>query len=147
MSDITYAELAKQAEQAVKGVTDPELRRIAFEKILSALLAKSESVGKKSPDAKPAIKHVPASKESKKSKKLSGPKAYLREMYDDGFFKKPKSIAQVKAELENRGHHIAITSLSGPLQSLCQEKVLRRQRTQTQSRKGKLRTAFAYSEW
>jgi hypothetical protein len=42
-------------------------------------------------------------------------------MVDDGFFKKPKTISEVKAELENRGHHIPLTSLSGPMQALSEE--------------------------
>lgn len=64
-------------------------------------------------------------------------------MIDEGFFKKPKTIAHVKAELENRGHHIPLTSLSGPLQKLCQRKKLRRQRLKTSGKK----QTFAYSNW
>jgi hypothetical protein len=63
-------------------------------------------------------------------------------MVQDGIFKKPKTIAQVKAELENRGHHIPLTSLSRPLQSLCQGRVLRRQRTKVGNKE-----VFSYSEW
>ena len=66
-------------------------------------------------------------------------------MADDGFFKKPKTIAEVKAELANRGHHIVLTSLSGPLQQLCQERVLRRHKAEA-NEKGK-KAAFNYSEW
>ena len=73
------------------------------------------------------------------TKKRTGPQAYVEEMVDDGFFKKPKTISEVKAELENRGHHIPLTSLSGPMQKLCQKKVLRRQKAD-----GK---AFSYSNW
>jgi hypothetical protein len=71
--------------------------------------------------------------------------AYVRELIDDGFFKKPKTIAEVRAELGNRGHHIAITSLSGPLQKLCQQRALRRHRVAGDDN-GK-RAAFNYSEW
>jgi hypothetical protein len=66
-------------------------------------------------------------------------------LVDDGFFKKPKTIAQVKAELANRGHHIAITSLSGPLQRMCQERVLRRHKAKGGDKAKK--TTFNYSEW
>ena len=75
----------------------------------------------------------------------SGPKAYVRELIEEGFFKKPKTIAEVRAELGNRGHHIAITSLSGPLQKLCQERALRRHKG-TSDGNGK-KTTFNYSEW
>jgi hypothetical protein len=64
-------------------------------------------------------------------------------MIEDAFFTKPKTISEVKAELENRGHHIPLTSLSGPLQKLCQAKKLRRQKVEG---KGKKRP-FAYSNW
>ncbi len=64
-------------------------------------------------------------------------------MIGEGFFKKPKTITQVKAELENRGHHIPMTSLSGPLQTLCQQRVLRRQKGKTEGTK----QIYAYSEW
>jgi len=38
MAEINYEDLVKQAEQAVAPVKDPELKRIAFEKILDSLL-------------------------------------------------------------------------------------------------------------
>lgn len=134
-----YTELVAQAEKAVAGVKDPELRRIAFQKILDDLLGGS---------AAPAPKHGLAGKkglpagEKAKGPTRGGPQAYVEELVAEGFFKKPKTIANVKAELENRGHHIPLTSLSGPLQKLCQRKTLRRQRIKS----GKKQT-FAYSHW
>jgi hypothetical protein len=73
------------------------------------------------------------------SQKRNGPQAYVEEMVADGFFKKPKAIAEVRAELENRGHHIPLTSLSGPMQKLCQKKVLRRHKPDGKT--------FSYSNW
>jgi hypothetical protein len=142
-----FAAIVKQAEQAVKGVADPELRRVAFEKILAALLEKSE-VGSNSGRHK--AKKTASSSDStaeKADRKIQGPKAYIRELVDEGFFSKPKSLPQVKAELENRGHHIAVTSLSGPLQALCQDKLLRRQKSSAPGKGGKQRQAYTYSEW
>jgi hypothetical protein len=134
-----YPELVAQAEKAVAGVKDPELRRIAFQKILDDLLGGSTA---------PAAKHktttkrrAPAGDKSKRTAR-GGPQAYVEELVAEDFFKKPKTIAHVKAELENRGHHIPLTSLSGPLQKLCQRKKLRRQRVTS----GKKQT-FAYSHW
>jgi len=63
---------------------------------------------------------------------------------EDGFFAKPKTISEVKAELANRGHHIPLTSLSGPLQKLCQDKELRRQKAED---KGGKKKPFVYSNW
>ena len=139
MSNNDYADLVAQAEQAVKSVKDPELKKVAFEKVLDDLLASKIMPRDQSPTTKgdKKLKEIPL------TRKPRGPLGYVRELANDSFFKRPKTIAQVKAELENRGHHIAITSLSGPLQTLCQEKVLRRQRVKTKGKKG----TFSYSDW
>ena len=139
-----YADLVSQAEKAVAAIKDPELRRVAFERVLDDLLsdggASTPGKGHSSTRAKGAV-----SRSLAKSKKTSGPKGYVRELVEDGFFKKPKTIAEVKAELANRGHHIALTSLSGPMQQFCQERVLRRHKGNA-SEKGK-KAAFNYSVW
>jgi len=141
-----YSSLVADAEKAVQAVKDPELKRIAFQKVLDDLLSGGSGAGdrghsqesarapkrSKQPSARRALKVAP-----------SGPRAYIREMHGEGFFKKPKTITDVKVELENRGHHIPMTSLSGPLQALCKEKLLRRQRTDG---KGNKKT-FTYSNW
>lgn len=135
-----YSELVAQAEKAVAGVKDPELKRIAFQKVLDDLMGASESSStRKSARQKKQPTTVSKTKRSAKS----GPQAYVDELVDEGFFKKPKTIAHLKAELENRGHHIPLTSLSGPLQKLCQRKILRRQKVKTSGKK----QTFAYSEW
>lgn len=135
-----YAELVGQAERAVAAVTDPELKRIAFQKILDDLLASGSAAA----GGKTAAARRPKETSSARTKaNRRGPQGYVEEMIDDGFFKKPKTIAQVKAELENRGHHIALASLSGPLQKLCQRRKLRRQKTTLSGNK----QTFAYSEW
>jgi hypothetical protein len=132
-----YAELLAQAESAVANVKDAELRRVAFERVLNDLLSAEDEV--------PREKHRATARAAKQApkdssgKKRSGPQGYVEEMVEDGFFKKPKTIAEVKAELENRGHHIPVTSLSGPMQKLCQKKVLRRQKPDGKT--------FAYSNW
>lgn len=134
-----YAALVTQAEQAVASVKDPELKRVAFQKVLEDLLS-SGTVGS---SAKHVAKSVrPAKTKKRKNSSGTGPKAYLEEMVAEAFFKKPKTIAEAKAELENRGHHIPITSLSGPLQGLVQERVLRRQKVTVGNRQ-----TFAYSNY
>lgn len=131
-----YAELVAEAESAVANVKDAELRRVAFERVLNDLITAGDEATKEKPKAAPkATKEAP----KKAAKKRGGPQAYIEEMVEDGFFKKPKTISEVKAELENRGHHIPVTSLSGPMQKLCQKKVLRRQKPDGKT--------FAYSHW
>jgi hypothetical protein len=134
----TYALLVEQAEKAVASVKDPSLKQIAFQKVLDDLLSANEQDSRPS---RPTITRRTVSKKVR-GRARGGPTQYIQELIGDGFFKKQKTISEVKAELGNRGHHIAITSLSGPLQNLCKAKVLRRQKAKT----GKRQT-FVYSVW
>jgi len=139
-----YAALVARAEQAVASVNDPELKRAAFEKVLEDLLAHR---GEEKPVAAPKPPRAGPRKSSRGARKSAsprgGPQAYVEELVDEGFFKKPKTITQVKAELENRGHHIPLTSLSGPLQKLCQRRTLRRHKVKIAGNK----QTFNYSNW
>jgi hypothetical protein len=139
----SYAELIAEAEAAVVAVKDPELRRVAFEKILATLLDN----GPPSSVQKKTQKGISPQSKSKSARPTAGkgPKKYIEELLADGFFgKKQRTIADVKAELANRGHHVALTGLSGPLQALTQQRKLRRQKI-TAGDGG--RTTYAYSVW
>jgi hypothetical protein len=144
-----YVELVAEAEQAVSGVKDAELRRVAFERILDDLLSggRSGSMGDSARPREAAPKAASPSKKVERGRRSpprrGGPQAYVEGLIADQFFKKQKTISEVKAELGNRGHHIALTSLSGPLQKLCQKKILRRQKIDG---KGGKKT-FGYSNW
>lgn len=137
-----YSALVAEAENAVAGVKDPELRRIAFQKVLDNLLGSSTSsaVQHAKNQKKRPVRKRPAGGTKSKRVATRGPQAYVKELVEEGFFKDQRTIANVKAELANRGHHIPLTSLSGPLQKLVQRKSLRRQRVKS----GKGQT-FAYS--
>ena len=134
-----YSSLVAEAEEAVQSVKDPELRRIAFQRVLEELLGGGRRKGGHNRQKQPRKK---ANRGAPKSGR-GGPNAFLREMHEEGFFQKPKTITAVKVELENRGHHIPMTSLSGPLQRLCKVKVLRRQKTEGKGKK----KPFGYSNW
>lgn len=145
MTQPNYAELVAQAEKAVDAVNNPELKRVAFEKILDDLLAGGQQ--EPEPRARATEKKAATAAAAPRAKaKRGGPQAYVEELIADEFFKKPKTIAEVKAELQNRGHHIPLTSLSGPMQKLCQKKTLRRQKSSIQGKKG-MKQAFTYSHW
>ncbi len=137
-----YATLVARAEEAVGAVTDTELKLIAFQKVLEDLLSAAEDREAVSiaQDRRHAV--TPRSSRSP-SKGKGGPAVYLQDLIDEGFFSKPKAISQVKAELENRGHHVPLTSLSGPLQKHCQARRLRRQKIKTPGKK----ETFSYSNW
>ncbi len=140
-----YAALVAEAEASVSAVKDPELRRVAFERVLATLLEGAEARG--SDPKKPSKQqkaHKPSGARSGTGSR-GGPKAYIETLIDDGYFKKQRTIAEVKAELANQGRHIALTSLSGPLQKLTQGRRLRRQKV-TAGGKGS-KTTYAYSNW
>jgi hypothetical protein len=141
MKDQNYSDLVAQAEKAVASVKDPDLKRIAFQKILDDLLGASGA--KNTPQTLKTRTRRATSNSKSKSSSRGGPKAYIGELIGEDFFKKPKTISQVKAELENRGHHIPLTSLSGPLQRLCQGRTLRRQKLKASGNK----QTYAYSAW
>jgi hypothetical protein len=142
-SDLNYAEMVKQAEAAVASIRDSDLKNIAFSKVLDALLAQREHP-KEHGSVKVAavVGKRTAKSASKRTEKRGGPVAYVEELIDDGFFKAPKTLAAVKAELANRGHHIPLTALSGPMQRLCQRRQLRRQKLVEGNKQ-----VFTYSHW
>ena len=129
-----YAALALQAEKAVEGVKDAELKRIAFQRILDSL------IGGHAAEMPPTARPKKQSQASKNSSPKGGPKGYVEELVEGNFFKTPKTITEVKSALEDTGHHIAVTSLSGPLQKLCQQKKLRRSKYPTSG-------TYCYSNW
>src|SRR5437762_11664463 len=140
-----YAALASEAELAVAAVKDPELRRVAFEKILTTLIEEKAPSRGGSHSTRDTNTRTKGPAASAGTKSQSGPKHYIEELISESFFKDQRTIAEVKAELANRGRHIALTSLSGPLQKLTQERRLRRQKT-TANGKGS-KTTYAYSNW
>lgn len=135
------AEKVALAEASVQSVKDPELRRVAFEKVLERLLADGEA----SAPTKEKKPHTTRVAKGTPPKRKGGPKAYIEELLDEGFFSKPKSIGEVRSALGERGHHIALTSLSGPLQTLCKERSLRRQQKEIDGKGSK--KVYLYSKW
>jgi len=121
-----YKELVAEAETAVAAVKDPELRRAAFEKILEQLLGQGQPTRPSPRAANPPS--TPSKALAKEKTARPGPRGYIEDLINDGFFAHQKTIAEVKAELANRGHHVPLTGLSGPLQKLCQARRLRRQK-------------------
>jgi hypothetical protein len=144
-SKADYSDIVKQAEAAVASIKDGDLKTIAFGKILDTLLGQGGSP--KQQDESSSNKRAAVGKQTKgmtakAPKKRSGPKGYLEELVEEDFFKTPKTLAAIRAELGNRGHHIPVTSLSRPMMLLCQERKLRRQK----AKDGK-KEVFTYSNW
>ena len=143
MVKVDYKELVAQAEQAVSSVSDPSLKAIAFQKVLDDLLNSTQET--EEPSAPTLSSSLPKKRKKRELRGAArgGPTQYIQELIGDGFFNKPKTISQVKAELGNRAHHIAITSLSGPLIRLCRAKVLRRHKSKGEGEKN----TYLYSVW
>lgn len=130
-----YAKLFEDAEKAVSGIKNEKLKEIAFDKLLNHLLKDNsrsgDDEGEVEKDEKPKrrktkVKASSSRGGSKPSK--DGPKAWLRELVEEGFFKKPKSSSAIREELETRSHHLKATDLTLPLQALCHERLLRRKK-------------------
>jgi hypothetical protein len=140
-ADHDYKQFVHEAEVAVAAVKDPELKRVAFEKILDQLLHSKTGAPNPRVPAGPvkSQKMIAPHKATGKT----GPRAYIEELIADEFFRQQKTLAQVKAELANRGHHIPQTSLSGPLQNLCKARQLRRQKSKANGDK----PAYFYSNY
>jgi hypothetical protein len=115
-------ELRKKAELAVADMQESDLKLKAFEIILQHLLS--------SRLAMPTITDVGKDTSSKKkiaSARTPGTlKSRILLLKDEGFFVTPRALSQVEHELKAHGWIHAQTQLSGPLQSLVRERLLRR---------------------
>ena len=148
MSDMKeYAQLVSAAESAVASVKDEKLRQTAFQIVLEDLLAgnskSSASRSKTSGNSDVRSPKADAGKAKGAKQSKGGTQTYVDELLEEGFFQKQRSIAELKAELEVRGHHIPLTSLSGPLQQMCKNRKLRRQKVA----KSGGRPTYSYSNW
>ncbi len=118
-------EFRKQAEQAVSEMPDGELKVKAFEVILSHLLAG----GPHAPTARSTEAVITTAaergREGKSARSINSRVLVLR---DEGFFKTQKAIGEVREELKAHGWHYPLTTLSGRLQALVQQRQLRRER-------------------
>jgi len=79
-----------------------------------------------------------------KAKPASGPKGYLHDLAKDGFFKMPRTMAEILKGLDEHGHHLRHSDLTKPLQKLCNpaERCLRRKKELVGKKK-----VWRYSNW
>lgn len=138
MNKLNYAEIAKEAQDAVEAIKDPELKRVAFEKILDNLLANGFPVKISEPNLhKKNSKHKIGTKP--KASKI-GPSGQIKALAEEGYFKTPKGISKIKDELAARGFHLTLALLATPLRRLCQQKILRRSKEAGGN-------GYTYSNW
>ena len=117
-------QIVSEAEKAVSNVADPELKQIAFDRILEHLLEIGLPISSKEP------KKIKDSK-TKTEKNLSakpGPKTWIQELADEGFFKTPRASNAIRDALDERGHILTAQDLTAPLSLIVKEKILRRKK-------------------
>jgi hypothetical protein len=124
-----FRTLIDQASKAVSSMPEGRLKEIAFERILSHLLAQGEAPVEQLPRAQAVRKNTVPSPVSVR-RQPDGPSAWLKDMVDEGFFSEPRSSSQIIEELGNRSHHLTATDITLPLQRLCHDKKLRRKKVQ-----------------
>lgn len=120
-STFDYTPFFAKAHTAVAGIKEDSIRSVAFGVVLTHLLGETSQGVKK-----PLIDETPAEKRVAKKVSKSGPKAWLVELVNEGFFSTPRSSADIRQELSSRSHILAATAITQPLEALCHEKLLRR---------------------
>lgn len=110
-------ELRKEAEKAVSDMPDGDLKLKAFEVILSHLM--SDSLESK------VLPTEETKEEGFSEKSVAGRLLVLKE---EGFFKNPKALAEVRQELQTHGWHYPNATIAHALIKLVQKKRLRRQK-------------------
>jgi len=143
----SYAELVAQAEKAVAAVKDPDLKNIAFQRVLDDLLNQDPKSAKNGPVPSKRKNQGKNRTSTKKTVAGKGPQAQVEELIGEGFFKKQKTIVDVKTELATRGYHIPQNFLSMPLQRLCQKKKLRREQVKDKENDKGKKKIYRYSNW
>ncbi len=117
-------EIRQKALSAVADMEDGELKVKAFEIFLQHLLA-LETPSQVSEISVP-IKSTSDKDKKESAKRPGSTKSRILLLKDEGFFAVPRSLAEIRQELQAHGWILPITTLSGPLQGLVQDRELRR---------------------
>ena len=126
-----YGKLFEEAEKSVSNIKNEKLKEIAFEKLITHLLSDNQgqensALSEDSNTSRPVAKAQKKNNSRDQKQKSEGPKAWLTELVEEGFFQKPKSATEIIEEFKTRSHHLKASDLTSPLQALCHEKLLRR---------------------
>lgn len=143
-----FQNLVDEASAAVEHMKDADLKKVAFDRILQHLLDGGAPTHEAAGEPKRG-----ARRKSSKPRKASGnggatkdgPKAWLEEMIDDGFFNEPQASKAMVEELAERGHHLRYQDLTDQLATLVTDKKLRRKKLPV--KEGAKRQVWHYSKW
>src|SRR5260221_2094167 len=127
MADDPLVEARKRAERAVEGMADDRLMIAALQTILAKLL----------PEADPTeqVKRVPVKAPAGRSEQPGTLTGRILAIRSEGFFKTQRSLGEVRESLGSRGWHYPLTTLSGVMQGLVQQRLLRRERVSAGKKK------------
>lgn len=127
-------EIISEAEEITSKITDPEIRKVAFDRILQYLLQNNLSTVSPVKTTQNDEKVKP----KKDSTVKAGTKTWLEELIEEEFFKTPKSSKNILEALNERGHILKSTDITGALALLVKEKKLRRRKMDVEGGKSQL---------
>jgi hypothetical protein len=129
MNTKTIVDLRKQAEEAVADMVEGPLKVKAFEVVLETLLAAEQGSASPLKGQKATLateSPTPGPKDQAKPKTTTSCPERILVLRDEGFFKTPRTIGEIRDQLQVLGWTYPVTTLSGPLQRLAQRRELRR---------------------
>lgn len=144
IKDIDLARMQKlveKAEQIISIIKDPQLKSVAFGRVLDFLLHGRESGGKEATEYVDRVRKI---KKVERTKKSDGPKTWMEELIEEGFFEKPKTVKELLSALEERDHHLKNSDMQPYLRIFMKEKRLRRKK---QASKEGGKPVWHYSNW
>ena len=120
MAEDQLIKARRRAERAVEGMAEGPLKTAAFQTILTKLLNDSPLVEQAS--------HPPDKDRVNSKVQPDTLKGRVLAVKAEGFFKIQRSLSEVREALGSRGWHYPLTTLSGGMQSIVQQRQLRRER-------------------
>ena|SRR5689334_1154507 len=133
---------ARAAERASAAVKDPELRKIAFDRILQRLLEEEKGNAPRGPRRAVKIKAGESSDRSRPPPK-QGPIVWLSQLVQDGFFEEGQGQKEILSRLAQKGRHLRDYQITQQLLALVQRGVLEREKESDDSA-GHGRTVWKY---
>lgn len=121
------------AQTVTAGIADPQLRSVAFGKVLDHLIA--------SPTGPVTLTRARVAKSPRpKSARApraphDGPTAWVEALRSEGFFAAPKSLADLTEAVCARGHKVESKNVTEPLEKLVRAKILKRERKPSEGEK------------
>jgi hypothetical protein len=142
--------LVKRASGAVEHMKDLDLKKVAFDRILQHLLdgegsADEGKTTKSKAKAKSNSAVVRPRASGHRASGKDGPKAWLEELIDGGFFDEPRSGVAMVDKLAEHGHHLTYQDLTRQLTILTKDKALRRKKLPV--KEGAKKHVWHYSKW